>query len=985
MLVLPGNKFTDICRISLSPEPVKKIPQKGNLNITSRNGAILVFAFAFLVFGNSIFNNYNLDDELVTIDHLKTSQGFSAIPEIWTSPYYEDEFNRSYEYRPVVLTTFAIEHHLFGENPITSHLFNVLLYAATCVLLFYVLSLMLPGLSLLLPLAATVLFLVHPIHTEVVASIKNRDELLALFFGLVALFAALRFSKGSFVWLLVSIAAFFLSLASKRSGVPLALLIPLSLVFFTTASPRKVLALGVPLAILAVLFTPIPFIWQKALLVIAIVAFPHSMKLKRQDVVQVFQVVVRGGSGAFGKIRRAIVRSFVRLAGIDEQLDRPKSLQLLDVLLKVGIALMSFLMLLCMLFGKNEGATAFSLLVLGLTALLPNSKLGFWLVVLTVVGCISAYNFDFEYLTRGLIVVSGLLIFYGPTRLKRPAIISLCILFIPDALIYDWDDTLAFVGGFLVAFFLLKKFPVGWKAIPILVGCWLILDVAVLSDFEKFRDFESVWMALIIAGTVMLVSLKAFARRKAARIWMLMLPALLVLNFADSSFQLHSKLGPHINLSGTFNTNINSLRLKADKLLFDSKLVVDRAQKARSLNVVPTAGRKLNFVETPLLYSSGWSTRFGTSFYVLGQYVRLFFLPHPLSFYYGYSHVPLVKMTHWLAILTFLVFIGLVMAIVFFRRKYPLLSFSALWFVLCILPFSNLAAPMAGLMGERLAYFSSLGFCLLFVVVLGLIFKIDWEKVSLNKIPKPALILFSVVSLAFAIMSILRNEKWENQLTLMQHDIDHLESSAQANSLLGTHLVLAAIDGKANDAVANYQKAEDRFEKAVSIYPNFFNAWYDLGRTRLFLENKEAALQAFNRAIELDSTFVEASIQAALLADELDRVNEAIEHYYRAMLMQPTNISVFTNLSFVYFRIEDFESSINVNLRCIEFNPDAYEPHVNIGKTLLHLGDAEAAIPYLEKAWQLDQSDSQLLQNLLAVLREVGQTERADELARQFQ
>ena len=216
-------------------------------------------------------------------------------------------------------------------------------------------------------------------------------------------------------------------------------------------------------------------------------------------------------------------------------------------------------------------------------------------------------------------------------------------------------------------------------------------------------------------------------------------------------------------------------------------------------------------------------------------------------------------------------------------------------------------------------------------------------------------------------------------MTLMKNDISHLGKSAKANNLLATYFVFEGMETtNPQEKQKLYQDAERLFARAVSIYPNYFNAWYDLARTKVFLGKKEGALEAFSRAVRLDSTFVGASLQAAVVADELNAYNEAIENYYRVILLQPTNIEAYTGLSFVYFRLKDYESSINVNLRCIDRNPDAVEPQVNIGKTLMHIGENVAAVEYLEKAWQLDMTNQELLEQLIAVLREIGEGEKAD-------
>ena len=86
-----------------------------------------------------------------------------------------------------------MEFALFGESPLVNHLVNILLYALTGGLIYLVLLCLFsrpPRASewaRLVALPAALIFLAHPLHTEAVANIKGRDELLALFLALAAL------------------------------------------------------------------------------------------------------------------------------------------------------------------------------------------------------------------------------------------------------------------------------------------------------------------------------------------------------------------------------------------------------------------------------------------------------------------------------------------------------------------------------------------------------------------------------------------------------------------------------------------------------------------------------------------------------------------------------------------------------------------------------------------------------------------------------
>jgi hypothetical protein len=76
---------------------------------------------------------------------------------------------------------------LFGQNPHISHFINILLYIITIWLIYRLFQILFGHLHPLFPLIACLLFLAHPTHTEVVTSLKNRDELLSFLLSLVTL------------------------------------------------------------------------------------------------------------------------------------------------------------------------------------------------------------------------------------------------------------------------------------------------------------------------------------------------------------------------------------------------------------------------------------------------------------------------------------------------------------------------------------------------------------------------------------------------------------------------------------------------------------------------------------------------------------------------------------------------------------------------------------------------------------------------------
>ena len=212
-----------------------------------------IIIITFLLYGNSIKNDYALDDNFVTATsshepNPRVQKGVNGIFEIFTSHYVESD-QQSFEYRPLVLTSFALEYQFFGSNPHISHFINVLLYAVTCILLFMILFVLLSNYHILFPLLITFLFMVHPIHTEVVNNLKSRDELLSFLFGISSLYFFLKnayYSKLKFIFL--GLLFLLLALLSKQTAVLFFALIPLTLYFFTSIKIKRILLyIGLPL------------------------------------------------------------------------------------------------------------------------------------------------------------------------------------------------------------------------------------------------------------------------------------------------------------------------------------------------------------------------------------------------------------------------------------------------------------------------------------------------------------------------------------------------------------------------------------------------------------------------------------------------------------------------------------------------------------------------------------------------------------------
>jgi hypothetical protein len=267
---------------------IEKIDSKPSSRAGNMIPILVLMLLSMLLYISTITFDYALDDKIVIQDNQFVKKGTAGIGDIMSKETFTGYFGEQKDlvegarYRPLSLVTFAMEHQLFKTNmrnekgqtlsdsvtkkllyvgnPHISHFINVLLYAFCAFLLFRVLSMMFPvGADekwyFTLPFVTTLLFVVHPIHIEVVANIKGRDEIMVFLFSFATLLACLRYAKSNSIFQLVLAAVYlFLGLLSKENAITFLAVIPVALYFFTEMSLPKIGRTMLPLLLVTCLF-----------------------------------------------------------------------------------------------------------------------------------------------------------------------------------------------------------------------------------------------------------------------------------------------------------------------------------------------------------------------------------------------------------------------------------------------------------------------------------------------------------------------------------------------------------------------------------------------------------------------------------------------------------------------------------------------------------------------------------------------------------
>lgn len=883
-----------------------------------RYRSLFVFLFAVLLYVNTIPNGFNLDDELVTTTdeqypHRLTAQGISAIPAIFSEPYYKDASGYAYDYRPVVLSTFAIERSITGGNVHISHFINAGLYGLLCLVLLTTLTLLLSNYNPLLPLLATLLFTAFPLHTEVVASLKNRDEILALLFALLSLQLAHKsVTQKTTLYLTAALGLFLLALLSKQTIISFAVIIPILLVLLTPASiVIPVVFAGVatlcylPISPLSTLSSSVLFLGFMVALVVGVYAI-HRYKDIRFPTFNTPGVVetASGQHTAFAFI----------------ELKWP--------------------------------------VVLGITVFLS-----------ALSGFLYLYNKPFYFLPAAPV----LLLPYVSTSRVRPYVFALTVLLGIGASLALWPND-ALVAAFMI-YLLLATFyfrGVYYTVLPLV----FVVGLAVLHGWEALHVLAVmavlstvIWLpkkniaGFVVASLVVVSNLLALISNKSQfvkeELYSLdVINVLLVLAFSTLVMVRRYLWLPAacsiiimlamFNKQGSFVDVSSKVQAIANK---EIPQVIEATKIERPIYVAEA-------VTTP---KSPVSEKLGTAAQVFRKYFRLTVLPYPMAFYYGYKEIEPQSVFTFANLLTLLVFAALLITALVVSRRQPLFSAALLLYLIGIGIYSNYLMPVPGMMADRFLFAPSLGFVLL--VAWGLLrytallerSKTDWHWPHWPMALKGPI---GGLLLGYTALTVVRNSQWENHLTLFSADINHVSNSAQANNLYAVQLMKYAYNE--TDAAKQQQMratAELHFKKAVEIFPPFFNAWYDLARTQNILGKNAEAETNFIKAARLNPAFATSWLSAGELALMRKQPAIARSYYLQAMDTIKNDPAFYIQLSFTYFLEAKYDSANSVNKEGIRLFPQKVDFPSNLAQTFGVMNQPDSALYYYNKALQLDPSN----------------------------
>ena len=359
------------------------------------------------------------------------------------------------------------------------------------------------------------------------------------------------------------------------------------------------------------------------------------------------------------------------------------------------------------------------------------------------------------------------------------------------------------------------------------------------------------------------------------------------------------------------------------------------------------------------------------AFYSLFFYLQKLVWPHPLGFYYGFKMIPGVGWSTPEVLFSIVFHLGiLIFALIKLRRKH-FLSFAILYYFITISIFSNIVLKIPGIVGERMAFFASLGFCMALAWLLFRILKIDIHKAV---IPRPKInrliFLMLLILVPWSVKTITRNTRWKDYLTLFSHDMSYLSNSAMAHKTYGNQLLKEAYGKGGKDQTPEKRKeyldlAMKHLTRAVEIDPTYKFAWNNLGYVSYqHMADKNVGIGYMLKAIEVDPDYENAHYNIGVAYKQQKQFEKSILHFREAQRINPKKLVYLYEEADAWYQQGDTAKAVRLNLEAARKDPKTDVPFVNIGNICWLSRDTVQAIANWEKAFTINRGNLDLCLNL---------------------
>lgn len=343
-------------------------------------------------------------------------------------------------------------------------------------------------------------------------------------------------------------------------------------------------------------------------------------------------------------------------------------------------------------------------------------------------------------------------------------------------------------------------------------------------------------------------------------------------------------------------------------------------------------------------------------FVAFTNYLRMLLLPYDLHMWYMIKVFPLSDLR---AITGIFLFAGSLWYALLRWNSDRIYVFGILWFIVALLPVSNIYPPLNAYMAEHWLYLPSIGF---FIIIAH--FSTSWLKEKTGSYMCYS--LTALLVLFYTVIAIKQNDRWLDKSVFYQHA---LQFSPNSSILQGNLAKTFIEEGRIEEAVGLTRRA-------IASNPRNENAFNTLGAALGKLGKRKEAIEAFNKSIELDPKNAEAYRNLGYIYYEAGDRDKAELYYSKALEIHPGLVAALNGLGLVYATY-DSKKAVAYFEKARQTNPNDPYAYNNIGMLLGGEGKDRESIGYFKKALELDPSYAAAHYNMALAYYNTGEYDLA--------
>lgn len=334
------------------------------------------------------------------------------------------------------------------------------------------------------------------------------------------------------------------------------------------------------------------------------------------------------------------------------------------------------------------------------------------------------------------------------------------------------------------------------------------------------------------------------------------------------------------------------------------------------------------------------------------KYLKLFFMPSGFSIEQCINAAGNAAFTK--VVFSNLLHLSFLAIAIVFRKRNRILSFASVFYLVSLLPVSNII-PFGAYIAERYMYIPSFGLSLFLVCTF--IYQEDSstaESSRANTLSRIAFCMFLIcVAVLLAFTTIERNRDWKSPLVLWQKAAETCPNSSKARSNYGRRLI----------EEGDYEKAIYQLYKAVKIDPAHYEAWSSLGVACMNYGDMKCAGNALIKAFSHSPTD-DVKYNMALYFLKTARFKKAISLLTDMLSINPKWIDGRYMLGNAYLKTSDYEKAEEQFIEVLSENPDYISALGNLGVLYIETGRLDEAARMFEKVLKLEPSNATARKNM---------------------